>query len=1272
MNLLYAGKPNLIISTDIGGDPDDQQSLVRFLVFSNEFNVKGIIPMAFNTYSISSSAQMNLVETYINAYGQVVGKLSQNSSGYPSKSQLSSILKRGATGIPVGSGSGSNVENNLIGSGKDSEGSDWIIYVVDNNSSVYISIWGGAVDVAQALWKVKNTRSSSELNQFVSKIRIYAINDQDDSGFWIRANFPNLFYILGKSRDSNRLNAVWRGMYLGGNEDLTSKSWVTSHVTSHGPLGALYPTSTYTQSNPHGCLKEGDTPSWFYFLENGLNKSSSPQYGGWGGRFTNNSTYYQDAKDHVDNVTNARATVWRWREDFQNEFQARMDWCINSYGNANHKPNAIISGDLSRTVKSGDYVTLDASACSDPDGNSLSYYWFHYPEPGSYSGNFTVPNNSASIAQFTAPYVSSTKTMHIILKVKDNGNPNLTSYQRVVLTINPGGSSSSETVSAPNRPDGPTTGSASQSLSYNIGGSSSNLGHTIEYQFYWGDGNYSGWGSSSQSHSYANSGTYSIRAQARCKSHTNYVSNWSTSKSITITAKTYSISISIIPSGKGTVTKNPTKNSYNYYETVWLMADPSSDYFFDKWGSDLSGSTNPKKITMNYNKSVTAYFKQIPETVSTPNQPSGPSSGTVDEYLTYSTWGSASSHGHSVHYQFYWGDGNQSEWSSNTQNHLYSNPGTYSIQVRARCKTQTNILSDWSAGKNISISGYELNISISPSATGTVALNPEKYQFNSGEVVQLKANPASEYLFDKWGGFLSGSSNPRTITMNDNLNITAYFKQIPEEISTPNKLTGNSNGKVDQNLTFITGGSSSNLDHSVEYHFNWGDGTLSSWDGITRSHVYTNPGTYQIQTQARCRDHPNIVSGFSESWFITITPNIYSISGKVSYYSGEQPVSNVTVAVSGDSDLTRQTDTNGDYSINLECDKNFKLMPLKAKGTDIRYSDITMYDAVLTARHSMDLEQLDNFQRIAADVDRDGNVSLYDAVQIARYTIELPSPDDSSCVGEWTFSPSEYFYQNLNSNFSEQNFFGIILGNVHGQWLPPGNLRKKEPKTLSYQYLDKIQIENEQVILPIIIDQGQNIRFADIELMYDSNALSFKEIIKTKLSKKFNSFYNNRNDQLRVGMFSVTSSNEGGVLLKLIFTTNPSFNNRVYFHLKRFKINNEINMQSKTDITFKEENSSINKFNLSQSYPNPFNSSTQFNLDLLETGYAYAVIYNIKGQEIIKLIENNFPAGQHILKWSGTNEAGAPVNSGIYLLKLIFNGRSGNKESSTRRIILMK
>jgi hypothetical protein len=235
---------------------------------------------------------------------------------------------------------------------------------------------------------------------------------------------------------------AYRGMYLGGDESLTSRQWIDLHVrTQHGPLGALYPTQTWTAPNPHSTLKEGDTPSWFYFLPTGLSDPAHPHWGGWGGRFQPaKAGLWRDAKDTVGDTTDARATVWRWRPAFQADFQARMDWCVKQYDEANHPPVPVLNNQqLPATVevkaKPGEQVKLSANGSSDPDGDQLAYRWFVYADAGSYSRDVAINNSSASEAALTLPADSAGKTLHVILEVRDNGAPSLTRYRRAVIEV---------------------------------------------------------------------------------------------------------------------------------------------------------------------------------------------------------------------------------------------------------------------------------------------------------------------------------------------------------------------------------------------------------------------------------------------------------------------------------------------------------------------------------------------------------------------------------------------------------------------------------------------------------------------------------------------------------------------------------------------------------------------------------------------------------------------------------------------------------------------
>ncbi len=106
--------------------------------------------------------------------------------------------------------------------------------------------------------------------------------------------------------------------------------------------------------------------------------------------------------------------------------------------------------------------------------------------------------------------------------------------------------SASETVSAPNLPDGPTNGTTGIEYIYTAGGASSNLGHSIQYFFDWGDGTNSGWlpaGTLSSPKVWTNPGIYIVKVQARCAPDTSVVSKFSSGLSVSISSTPTSIDL---------------------------------------------------------------------------------------------------------------------------------------------------------------------------------------------------------------------------------------------------------------------------------------------------------------------------------------------------------------------------------------------------------------------------------------------------------------------------------------------------------------------------------------------------------------------------------------------------------------------------------------------------------------------------------------------------------------------------------------------------------
>lgn len=445
----YAQRPNLIVTTDVGQDPDDQQSFVRLLHYANEFDFLGFIANADSNYDHEPPlVRDDILHDLISKYGLIQDRLKLHSPNYPTADSLHSLVKKGCNKngakVPV---------SDYVGPGHDTEGSNWIIESIKQSSGpVNIAVWGGACDLAQALWKTRETATREELEAFVGKLRVYFIGKQDSSNGWIIQEFPKLWLILALDQSGDKWASSYRGMFLGGDISLTSREWLHENIIGKNPLASEYPDEAFTGGegrNPHMAMKEGDSPSWLYFLSNGLNFPNYPEWGGWGGRFEpERPGFFRDAKDQYsstdqgDGIASSMATVFRWRSDFQNDFAARVRWGSENQTNTNHAPIPIISDYLNVPyveipVEAGGRVTLDASKSTDPDGDNLNFDWLVYPEAGTFLqvNNNLIERRDNPKTSINVPRTAKGQSIHIILRVVDESEIPLTGYKRIILNV---------------------------------------------------------------------------------------------------------------------------------------------------------------------------------------------------------------------------------------------------------------------------------------------------------------------------------------------------------------------------------------------------------------------------------------------------------------------------------------------------------------------------------------------------------------------------------------------------------------------------------------------------------------------------------------------------------------------------------------------------------------------------------------------------------------------------------------------------------------------
>ncbi len=397
----FQGKPRLFVLTDIGNEPDDQMSLTRLLLYANEIDLEGLV--ATTSCWQRDKVSPEIIQQVLSNYGRIRSNLLKHAGGFPTLDYLSALVRSGLPAYGMAS----------VGKDKLTPGAQLLIEAADRNDPrpLYVSIWGGPNTLAQALFQIRETRPPEEVTQFVAKLRIYAISDQDDSGPWMRREFRDLFYIVSHSTEDGEesSSATWTGIagdkYYrnapGADFTTVSNTWLDENVRSKGFLGQTYPYYIF--------IMEGDTPSFLGLLNNGLASYRNPGWGGWGGRYIFRQPFGEsqpiwtqggdcfpgkpNSRDTVIGVdgqsyTSDQATIWRWRKAFQYDFAARMDWTLKEFTEANHNPVAVVNGDTTKDpifIKSkvGVPVSLSAKGSSDPDGDEITYNWFYYEEAAS-------------------------------------------------------------------------------------------------------------------------------------------------------------------------------------------------------------------------------------------------------------------------------------------------------------------------------------------------------------------------------------------------------------------------------------------------------------------------------------------------------------------------------------------------------------------------------------------------------------------------------------------------------------------------------------------------------------------------------------------------------------------------------------------------------------------------------------------------------------------------------------------------------------------------
>ena len=406
----------------------------------------------------------------------------------------------------------------------------------------------------------------------------------------------------------------------------------------------------------------------------------------------------------------------------------------------------------------------------------------------------------------------------------------------------------------------------------------------------------------------------------------------------------------------------------------------------------------------------------------------------------------------------------------------------------------------------------------------------------------------------------------------------------------------------------------------------------------------------------------------------------YTISGTVTYCDIGLPIPEVEVKISyewpaGTYVDTVFTDTLGFYEITeIQGCTEYCLTPQKH---NLPGQVITSYDASLLLRSMVGLFSLNSCDSIAADVSQDGTISGYDASLLLRSVVCDNCGDDPRAhAGEWIFLPDHRCYDDLDSNAFDQDYVGIIIGDVSQNY--PGD---GPPKIVASDGCRVLKSEvtvsqGDTITLPILVDDGQEIYSADISVQYDPQLLTALGVDTTSLTTGFMSACDIRDGLVRIGLAGTEPLRGNGLLAEILFSVLPGVREGAKIPFELTVWLNERVVPEVISVGMVTAGRLIpDVFDLAQNYPNPFNPVTTIDFAVpREAGSACdglsqvkLNVYNMLGQEVNTLVNELVEPGYYTVRWNGRDENGREMASGIYFYRM-----TAGAFSSTRSMVLLK
>ena len=425
--------------------------------------------------------------------------------------------------------------------------------------------------------------------------------------------------------------------------------------------------------------------------------------------------------------------------------------------------------------------------------------------------------------------------------------------------------------------------------------------------------------------------------------------------------------------------------------------------------------------------------------------------------------------------------------------------------------------------------------------------------------------------------------------------------------------------------------------------------------------------------------------------YFTVIPCDFDIEGNIGYYSNASPIPNAELELTGDGTYSTTTNTSGDYIFNDIPGGNYVSTPSKADDL----GGLSGMDASRIARYAADLYSFDCFEMIAGDVSINSYISGMDASRVARYAADLITELNDDGI-EWVFTPdpipdcagwppivyeSTRDYSPLELDLTDEDFIGIRLGDVSGNWAPDSRV------TLSSESFEAIEFDtniNSIMKIPIVIENVTPIEGIDIVIAFDSEMLHLTDLtLKDGILEDKNYAIETNLKYGKMVIYALSDLvSETGTVAFIEFDVIGTAGSKTDVYFTKFDVNETeasgglqlVDSEGAEIVTRRLEVNVVqllpDKFTLYPNYPNPFDSKTVIRYDLPKDAHVNIQIYNVRGQLVEELVNGFVLAGSRKqIEWDAEG-----MGSGIYFYKLSTKSRatSGKKNySQTKKLLLL-